>query len=224
MKRVYFSLGFISAATLAFQMALTRFFALAQGSHMAFMAVSLALLGAGASGTYLFLRRVGPANVPRLPAGGSMLFAVSAPLAYLTINRLPFDAYRIAWEPVQLVWLALYYLALTVPFFFGGLVIGSALSAGPRRAEPLYAANLLGSGLGPPLALAALATVGGPGAVFLCALLGWLAAAGLMFDVRGPGGRGSPVAFRWAAYCAAAVVLVYLTLRPPSSFEVRLTP
>ena len=73
------------------------------------------------------------------------------------------------------MWLVLYYLALTTPFFFSGLVIGATLVAQPEQAGALYAANLLGSGLGPPLALFSLATFGGPGTVFLCALLGWLA-------------------------------------------------
>jgi len=149
MAAVYIALLLISAATLALQVVLTRFFALAQGSHLAFMAVSLALLGSGASGTYLSLRRVDPAGLRRLVGQGAILFSLAVPAAYLAINYLPFDAYRLAWEPVQWLWLTLYYLALTVPFFFSGLVIGAALAATPGRAGPPYAAHLLGSALGP---------------------------------------------------------------------------
>jgi hypothetical protein len=143
----YLALLFISAATLAFQVTLTRFFALAQGHHLAFMAISLALLGAGASGTYLSLRPPTVVGLPRLLTTGSTLFTLSVPAAYLAINFLPFDAYRLALERSQLLWLALYYLALTTPFFFGGVVIGATLVAQPGRAGPLYAANLLGSAL-----------------------------------------------------------------------------
>ena len=152
MNKVYLVLILVSAAMLGFQVALTRFFALAQGSHLAFMAVSLALLGAGASGTYLSLK---PATKPGLPQTltlSAALFTLSLPASYFVINYLPFDAYRLAWEPVQFVWLGLYYLALTVPFFFSGIIIGAALATQPERAGPIYAANLLGSGLGPPLA------------------------------------------------------------------------
>lgn len=205
----------ISAAMLAFQVALTRFFSLAQGSHLAFMAVSLALLGAGASGTYLSLRPVCPVTLPRFLTIGSLLFTLTAPVAYLLTNYLPFDAYRLAWEPAQLLWLALYYLALTVPFFFAGAVIGVALAAQPDRAGTTYAANLLGSALGPPLALVALNLTGGPGTVFAVTLLGWLAV----------GAARNPRRVGWAAsFTIITLMLTYFTLRPPTLFEVRLTP
>jgi hypothetical protein len=196
MNALYLVLLLLSAAMLAFQVTLTRLFALAQGSHLAFMAISLALLGIGASGSYLALRPV-PAAWPRWVGRGAVLFSLTLPAAYLAVNYLPFDAYRLAWEPIQLVWLALYYLALTLPFFFGGLVTGLALAAQPERAGRLYGANLLGAGLGTPLALFGLATVGGPGLIFLCTLLGWLAVAasrwlppadlGLQPDIGPPG-------------------------------------
>jgi hypothetical protein len=221
----------ISAATLAFQVALTRFFSLAQGSHLAFMAVSLALLGAGASGTYLSLRPVTKPNLPRSLTVAATLFTVSIPVSYLAINYLPFDAYRLAWERGQLLWLVLYYLALTVPFFFSGIVIGAALAVQPERAGPIYAANLLGSGFGPPLALLALATVGGPETVFFCTLLGWIATVtGWWSGVRRqkempdhePQTR-EPFA-RFALAVVITVALLYLTLHPPAFFDVRLTP
>jgi hypothetical protein len=46
-----------SAAALIFEIALTRIFAVTQFYHFAFMAVSLALLGYGASGSILALSR-----------------------------------------------------------------------------------------------------------------------------------------------------------------------
>jgi hypothetical protein len=221
---IYLALGLISAAMLAWQVALTRFFALAQGSHLAFMAISLALLGLGASGTYLSLKPPTHSNLPRRLSQGTLLFALSVPVTYLAVNYLPFDAYRLAWEPGQWLWLALYYLALTVPFFFGGLVIGAALVADPGRAGLTYAANLLGSAVGPPLALLALATVGGPGTVFFCALLGWLALGGCHWQVVSypfcPKGRK----LTFMLYLAGGIGLLYLTLLPPALFEVRLNP
>jgi hypothetical protein len=232
MKPIHVALILISAATLAFQVVLTRFFALAQGHHLAFMTVSLALLGAGASGTYLSLRPPTPANLPGVVARGATFFTLSLLAAYLAVNYLPFDAYRLALERSQLLWLTLYYLALTIPFFFSGLVIGATLAAEPGQAGTLYAANLLGSGLGPPLALFSLAGLGGPGTLFVCALLGWLAVVGsqvsgvrchvssLTFNVS----RFTPYALRLIFYLVVALGLVYLALRPPALFEVQLTP
>ncbi len=249
MNIIYLALFMISAATLAFQVALTRFFALAQGSHLAFMAISLALLGAGASGTYLTLKPASRANLTPFLSIGAALFTLSVPASYLIINYLPFDAYRLAWERVQLLWLALYYLALAVPFFFGGLVIGAALAAQPERAGPLYAASLLGSAVGPVLALFALATFGGPGTVFFCALLGWLAVIGgqwsvvsgrrsavcgrrlVASDFSSDRSRSSLLASRsphstllFGIYLSVTLALLYFSLYPPALFEVRLTP
>jgi hypothetical protein len=231
----YLTLLLISAATLAFQITLTRFFSLAQGSHMAFMAISLALLGAGASGTYLFLRQPATAKLSHTLTTGSLLFTLSLPLAYLAINYSPFDTYRLAWERSQLLWLLFYYLALTVPFFFSGVVIGASLTAQPERAGPIYAANLIGSGLGPPLALLSLATVGGPGTVFLCACLGWL---GYVSSVKGQVSgvkcqilrftfhvsRFTSHVLRLTFYTIITLVLLYLTFQAPPLFDVHLTP
>ncbi|MBE7474744.1 MAG: hypothetical protein DPW09_01605 [Anaerolineae bacterium] len=232
MKPIHVALMLISAATLAFQVVLTRFFALAQGHHLAFMAISLALLGAGASGSYLSLRPPTPANLPFIITRGATFFTLSLLAAYLAVNYLPFDAYRLALERSQLLWLTLYYLALTIPFFFSGLVIGAALAVEPGQAGTLYAANLLGSGLGPPLALGSLAWLGGPGTLFLCALLGWLAVVGSQvsgvrchvsrFTPYVP--RPTPHALRFLLYPAITLGLVYLALRPPALFEVKLTP
>ena len=224
MNTVYLALFLVSAAMLAFQVALTRFFALAQGSHLAFMAVSLALLGAGASGTYLSLKPATKPGLSRTLTLSSVLFTLSLPVSYLVINYLPFDAYRLAWERIQLLWLGLYYLALTVPFFFSGIIIGAALSTQPERAGPIYAANLLGSGLGPPLALFALDIVGGPGTVFFCALLGWLAVAGSQTGRLKQGRNGRIVYAQLAVGVALVVAWLYLTLFPPALFDVRLTP
>jgi hypothetical protein len=214
---VYVSLLLLSAGTLAFEVALTRLFALAQGHHFAFMAISLALLGAGASGTFLSLRRPAADTLSRWLAMAALLFTLTVPGSYLLVNAIPLDIYRIAWEPVQWVWLAVYYLALAVPFFFSGLAVGAALVARPGEAHRLYAANLLGSGLGAPLALLALARVGGPGTVFGVALLGSLAFLSL---IRQP----APSRLRAALGGLLALLSGVFFLRPPAFADIRLTP
>ncbi len=221
MLPIYLSLLFLSAATLAFEVALTRLFALAQGHHFAFMAVSLALLGAGASGTFLSLRPSSHQGLRRWLKVSALLFTLTAPVSYMLVNILPFDAYRIAWEPIQLLWLAVYYLALTVPFFFSGLAVGAALVALPGEAHRLYAANLLGSGLGPPLALLALAVVGGPGTVFGVAWLG--AWAFLILVWRGAASGRQPYLLRTAGSLLWVVSGLFF-LFPPTWADIRLTP
>ena len=225
MTSVYLSLLLLSAATLAFEVALTRLFALAQGHHFAFMAVSLALLGAGASGTFLSLRRPTRQGLRRWLAASALLFTLTVPASYLLVNVLPFDAYRIAWERVQLLWLAVYYLALTAPFFFSGLAVGTALVARPKETPRVYGANLFGSGLGPPLALLALAAVGGPGTVFGVAWLGSLAFLILIWGL--PDSSNNLSRYYLLGRIAGgllSVVCALLFLFPPNFADIRLTP
>ena len=51
------SIALISCAALANEILLTRFFAIVHWYHFAYMMISLALLGFGASGTFLFIAR-----------------------------------------------------------------------------------------------------------------------------------------------------------------------
>src|SRR3970282_1510769 len=94
-------MGLLSAAVLLSQVALIRVFSVAQFYHFAFLVVSLALLGFGASGSIL---EVWPRlrATPWRPAYGP-LFAPTTVLAYVILNRWSFDSYAIAWDRDQ-VW------------------------------------------------------------------------------------------------------------------------
>ncbi len=193
MASLYLGVACVAAAGLAFEITLTRLFAVAQGYHFGFLAVSFALIGFGASGTALALRPHSPREAESLCtplARLAVLFSLSLVGSYLAVNYLPFDSYRIAWERLQLVYLALYYLALVLPFLLGGLALGLPLAALPARTTSVYAANLAGSGLGCLAGLGALAVCDVPGAVACAALLAALGAvafaAGEWGHVRGP--------------------------------------
>ena len=89
----YLGLALLSAATLAFEITLTRVFSVAQFYHFAFMIVSLALLGFGASGTVLtlFPQMAGRALWRKL-AISAWGFALTAIGSYALTNVVPFDS------------------------------------------------------------------------------------------------------------------------------------
>ena len=224
---IYLGLALLSAAALAFEVTLTRLFSVTQWYHFAFLAVSVALLGYGASGTALSLvPRWVKRPTARRAAAFATLFALSVLGAYLGLNHLPFDSYRIAWERSQLLYLLLYYLALTAPFFFSGLVTGMLLTAHAGHASRLYAANLLGSATGGLVPLLVLARVG-EGTVLVLAALGLLAALLFLFE-RSPGERPTihhlPTLAGQAALLGAAVLLLALAAFLPAPFRLRLSP
>ncbi|HLE15389.1 MAG TPA: hypothetical protein VI776_11615 [Anaerolineales bacterium] len=177
------SVGVLAAGALLLESTLTRLLAVAQFYHFAFLAVSLALLGFGASGSLLTLRpgllEDGPGGRPagsRLLAFSGTAFALSVALAYAVVNLLPFDSYSIAWDRRQLIFFILYYLSLSLPFVFAGLGIGGALACSRARSHLVYGSNLLGSALGVLLAPLLLWLAGVPGSVLGSALAGLIVA------------------------------------------------
>ena len=170
----------VSAATLLFEIALTRIFAVTQGYHFAFLAISLALLGFGASGTALALvPRLASRDIRPIVAGAGLLFAVTSTGGLYATNVLPFDAYTLLWEPSQLAYLALYYLALAVPFFFAGSIVGACLAKHPSRAGVLYGSNLVGAGIGCLLSVVFPLVVGSAGSVVVAGVIALAGAAAM---------------------------------------------
>jgi hypothetical protein len=167
----------LSAATLAFEINLSRLFSVAQFYHFAFMIVSIALLGFGASGTVLAIYpRLAMRVSPRGMAWLSLAAGLSTLGAFLLINRLPFDSFSIAWDRRQVYILIFHYIVLAMPFFFTGLAMGSLITVYSERVGSLYAINLLGSALGCILAWGTPGWLGGEGTVLLCSGLAGLAA------------------------------------------------
>ncbi len=212
----YAGLGALSAAVLLLEIALTRIYSVTQGYHFAFLAVSLGLLGFGASGTVLFVvpglwRRAGH----RLLGTAALLFTLTALGSYWAVNRIPFDAYLLVLQPSMLLHLVLFYLAPVVPFFFAGLALGGALTLEPGKAAGLYGANLVGAGVGAVLALAGPAARGPAGALAVVAVLGLVSWITLT-----PASSVGRLALR-AGTAVALVALAWLLL---PSVELRLSP
>jgi hypothetical protein len=218
----YVGLFLLSAATLAFEVNLTRIFSVAQFYHFAFMVVSLALLGFGASGTFLSLfpnpKRRNPARVLPLASGG---FALGAIGSYALTLYLPFDSFRIALDWRQGAVLALHYVALAAPFFCSGLATGLSLAAHPEKASRTYAANLTGSAAGCLLAVITPALVGGEGTVLLSAALAFLAA--LTFQAHRTASRFTFYASR-ITQATLALILIIAAINPPAFLTIRLSP
>ena len=147
----YLALAVISAAILAYEVLLVRLFAIVQWHHFAFMAISIALLGFGASGTWLALWQhwVG-SRFTAIFAVSAALFALSAPASFLAAQALPFNALAVVWDPGQLLYLLAMYLLLVVPFFCGATCVGLAFVCYGDEVGRIYAVNLIGSAAGGP--------------------------------------------------------------------------
>ena len=143
------AVSLLSLAAIAYEILLTRLFSIALWHHFAYMIISLALLGYGASGTFLVF--VKHRLLPRFHASFAVLaalFGVTAIGCYALARRLPFNPLEIIWDWRQQVHLAAIYLLLAVPFFAVASAIALVLAAWPGRIGAIYRADLTGAGLG----------------------------------------------------------------------------
>lgn len=135
-----------SFSSLSYEIALTRIFSISLWYHFAFMVISIAMLGIGAGGALLSLYPK-LKDISRIGTYGLFLGA-GISVSYTASNQIPFDPVRLSWDRVQLLYICIYYIVLSVPFFFFGLCIAVALSGASEKSGLLYGADLLGAGMG----------------------------------------------------------------------------
>ena len=170
--RLSAGLVLVSAASLLFEISLTRVYAIAQGHHFAFVAIAMALLGIGAAGTLTATSRRLAGAAPTTAIGwAGALFALTAVGAYVTADRIPLDTYRIGADASQLGWLALFFIVAAVPFTCAGVAVVAALRHSPAGAGTTYGASLAGSAAGAALAVPLLTFVGSAATILLAAAL-----------------------------------------------------
>ncbi|MCB9557197.1 MAG: hypothetical protein H6707_13905 [Deltaproteobacteria bacterium] len=150
----FFGVFLISCATLIAQLAWTRILSISLWYHFAFLVVSTAMLGfGGAAATYAVSRRLAALSLSALLAGSALALSVAALGGLLLTNAVPFAPFSLLESPVQLLYGALYVVAITAPFFCAGLVITALFSRVHQQAGRIYAWDLVGAGLGCLLAL-----------------------------------------------------------------------
>ena len=172
MRRLLIATLLVSAAAIGYEILLMRVLSIVQWHHFAYMIISLALLGYGASGTFIAVLR--SRLEPRFEtafAASALLFSVAMLVCFIIAQRLPFNALEIIWDPGQLLNLTTLYLAFFVPFFFAACCIGLAFTCRSDDASRIYFFDLFGAGLGAVLVIALLFAVGPQTALVLLALL-----------------------------------------------------
>ena len=105
----------VSLSSLAYELTLTRIFSISLWYHFAFMVISIAMLGIAASGTLLSVYP--KLKDTRYIQSYILLFCISVPASYLLMNITPFDPGKLSWDRLQILYLGLYYIILSFPFF-----------------------------------------------------------------------------------------------------------
>ena len=119
---------------------------------LTYFIISLALIGFGASGTFLALFRKKLHYSSQAVILFLFITLISIPLSSYLANLIPLNLLYIFYDLKQILFLILFSLCLFIPFFFCGLIIGFIL-INEKNKEFYYGINLLGSGAGGIIAL-----------------------------------------------------------------------
>ena len=210
------AVALISAAALAYEILLMRLFSIILWHHFAYMIISLALLGYGASGAVLTLAQGAlQRHFAPLFSAAAAAFGVSAIACFVLAQRVPFNPLEVLWDPRQPAYLLAVYLLLVLPFLCAGACVCMALSNFRGMLARIYSFDILGAGAGSLGVVALLFVLTPADALKLIGALGWVAAAVAWLECGGPK--------RWPAALLAALAGLPLLL-PPAWIEPAMSP
>ncbi len=173
-----FSIAILSGAALAYEILLMRLFSIIQWHHFAYMMISLALLGYGASGTMLALaQRWVQKHFFAFFITNAILFGIGAIVCFRLAQAVPFNALEVLWDTRQPLWLLLIFMLLFMPFFCVANCICSAFSKFSGQLHRIYSFDLIGAGIGALSIIGLLFIVPPNTALQVIAAMGLLSAA-----------------------------------------------
>jgi SAM-dependent methyltransferase len=208
---ILIGLFLVSAASLLFEILLTKFFGSKLEHHFTFAIISTAMLGFGSAGVYVHLRpekfalEEGPS--PVVLGRYAFWFAVSCLVVIPVFCVIPVDPLFADWRGV--IALPLFFLMFALPFFFVGVCVSYTLVAAKEGPGVIYFWDLLGAGIGAAMAATAISTLTGYGATVMVALMG---TAGALFYWHGTGAKPWKFSLTWRIPVVVALtigVLVY---------------
>lgn len=140
----------VSLASVGYEIALTRWFAIVSWSEYGYWVISITMVGIAASGVVLSLAKDWLlARVDFVLAAIPMLLIVALVGGYLGVTLIDFNPLALqnrATMGTQLWGIAAYYAALFPFFFLAGTFIGLYFIAFETQVSRIYAADLIGAG------------------------------------------------------------------------------
>jgi hypothetical protein len=149
MRHLGFAVFLISAVVISYEILLIRLLSIIQWHHFVSMIISLALLGYGASGTFVALFQKW--FVPRFGlffTGNAVLCGLTMVGSFMAAQHIAFNPLEVLWEHRQLLRLIATYTVLFVPFFFGANCICIIFSRFKEQIHRIYRFDLCGAGTG----------------------------------------------------------------------------
>jgi hypothetical protein len=196
----------VSAASLLFEVLLTKFFGSKLEHHFTYAIISMAMLGFGLAGAYVHLRplRFPTGQPPRstVLASYAFKFACSCMLSIPLFCVAPLHPLLPGWRGA--VALPAFFVLFVFPFFYAGVCVSYTLIAARQRPGVVYFWDLLGAALGAMMSAWAIRALTGYGAT---ALVGLIAAGAAVVYSAGSTEKLGALPWRVAAILFGVLVL-----------------
>ncbi len=159
---------FLSFSVLAFETGITRILSVVLYYHLAFMVISLAMLGLGIGGVYIYFSNKLKERADFFVSLFTLFFAISIILILILTLSFPFKP-SVSIETFSDLWFLYFLFAL--PFFFAGLSLALVFFRASKKIGKIYFFNLIGSGIGALLVVPSLSIFDAPTLIILIAFL-----------------------------------------------------
>ena len=201
-RRLLFAGIFLIALSgLVLEVSITRIFSAAIWYHFAFVAVSVALVGLGASGLVVQhrVKKLKGKWAENLTIYSAWGIAIFIPITLFVMHALA----------SQVIYLPLFMILFSVPFFLVGIIISAAFNAFASVAGRLYAADLIGASVGALLVVLFLVLTGGEGATLIVGLIA--AISGTIFSRIAKNTKKTVVSLMFVAFALSLIFLNHAT-------------
>lgn len=174
----YLGTFLIALSTLTLEVTLSRFFSVITWYHLAFFAISTAMLGmtAGALRIYLSPNESNKIDWADVLGKNCLYYSVVIPVMLVILCIVPL---RLEFSFSNIGFFLIVTFTCSLPYYFSGIVLTIVLTKGHKPIGKLYACDLVGAASGCLLVLAALEVVDAPTLILTCGFLGAL--SGLVF-------------------------------------------
>jgi hypothetical protein len=201
-RRLLFAGIFLIALSgLVLEVSITRIFSAAIWYHFAFVAVSVALVGLGASGLVVQhrVKKLKGKWAENLTIYSAWGIAIFIPITLFVMHALA----------SQVIYLPFFMILFSVPFFLVGIIISAAFNAFASVAGRLYAADLIGASAGALLVVLFLVLTGGEGATLIVGLIA--AISGTIFSRIAKNTKKTVVSLMFVAFALSLIFLNHAT-------------
>ncbi|MBL4862812.1 MAG: hypothetical protein JKY09_07345, partial [Crocinitomicaceae bacterium] len=154
--RLILAVAILSSAIVSYEIQLIHFFTIVQWHHFAYMVISIALLGFGASGAVIsifrnWLLKRTDTLLPILMISSGLFMSLAVRLS--RSEMFLFDSYTLFVDRSQYLQLLWTYFLFSLPFFSGALAIGLVFVKKVSDIGTYYFSDLVGAGTGGVMAI-----------------------------------------------------------------------